>query len=74
MTGQSIRLGGLGLALLALLGAGPAVADLPLRVGLYQNLPKVGWTEDGRPAGIFVDLLDEIAQKENWTIQYVRGT
>lgn len=74
MTVQPIKACGLGLALLALLGGSPALADLQLRVGLYQNLPKVGWTEDGRPAGIFVDLLDEIAEKEHWTIQYVPGT
>ncbi|MHB8793040.1 MAG: ATP-binding protein [Thermoleophilia bacterium] len=45
-----------------------------IRVGIYQNSPKVFTNEDGDPDGIFVDIIDEIARKENWTIDYVEGT
>ncbi len=45
-----------------------------LRVGLYQNPPKVFRAEDGAPAGLFVDLLDAIAGKEGWEIEYFSGT
>ncbi|GEM_PF-200137 len=42
-----------------------------VRVGLYENAPKVFTSPEGRPAGIFVDVLAEIAKKENWSLQYV---
>ncbi|MBN1883375.1 MAG: PAS domain S-box protein [Deltaproteobacteria bacterium] len=42
-----------------------------VRVGIYQNPPKIFIDERGLPAGIFVDLLNEIAKKENWTLIYV---
>ncbi len=60
MTAQPIRTGAFGLALLALLVGSPAVAEIPLRVGLFQNLPKVGWTEDGRITGdrLVLDVSD----------------
>ncbi len=45
-----------------------------VRVGLYQNMPKVGWSESGQPAGIFVDLLAAIAAQEGWRLEYVKGT
>jgi len=40
-------------------------------VGLYENAPKVYTEPSGRPAGFFVELLDEIARSENWTLRYV---
>jgi PAS domain S-box-containing protein len=42
-----------------------------VRVGIYQNPPKIFIDEKGLPAGIFVDLLDEIAREENWNLVYV---
>jgi hypothetical protein len=35
-----------------------------VRVGLYENKPKVYTSDTGQPAGIFIELLDEIARKE----------
>ncbi|HAL92332.1 MAG TPA: hypothetical protein DCM68_04830, partial [Verrucomicrobia bacterium] len=61
----------------AILAAGlgtAAAAEPPVRVGLYQNLPKVGWSGSGQPAGIFVDLIEAIAQEEGWSLEYVKGT
>ena len=40
-------------------------------VGLYENPPKVYTNENGQPAGLFVELLNEIARAENWTLRYV---
>ncbi len=42
-----------------------------VRVGIYQNPPKIFIDEKGLPSGIFVDLLDEIARKEKWNLLYV---
>ncbi len=67
-----------GLALAALLAAAlliPALAaGTTVRVGLYQNSPKVAWSSEGRPEGIFVDLIEAIAEREGWTLSYVPGT
>ncbi len=46
----------------------------PVRVGIYQNPPKVFWNGNGKPQGIFVDIMDQIARNEGWTIEYVPGT
>lgn len=45
-----------------------------LRVGIYQNNPKVFVNDFGTPRGIFVDIVNEIARRENWKIDYVYGT
>ena len=48
-----------------------AAAPRQLRVGVYSNEPKVFMDAQGRPAGIFVDLLQVVAAREQWTLQYV---
>ncbi|MGA1132047.1 MAG: PAS domain-containing protein [Prochlorotrichaceae cyanobacterium] len=42
-----------------------------LQVGIYQNPPKIFLDEEGEPAGFWVDILQEIARREQWTIVYV---
>jgi len=42
-----------------------------IRVGIYQNPPKIFIDKKGLPAGIFVDLLNEIARQENWNLVYI---
>ncbi len=42
-----------------------------ITVGLYENAPKVYTDSRGRPAGLFVELLDEIARSEGWQLRYV---
>ena len=44
-----------------------------VRVGIYENEPKVFTDEEGEPAGIFVDLLEAIAAEEEWNLVYVSG-
>lgn len=45
-----------------------------VRVGVYQNEPKVFTDAQGQPSGIFIDLIKEIARKEGWTLEYQIGT
>ncbi|MBN1517558.1 transporter substrate-binding domain-containing protein [Candidatus Sumerlaeota bacterium] len=45
-----------------------------VRVGVYENQPKIFTEADGTPAGIFVDLIEEIARREAWTLHYVHGS
>jgi diguanylate cyclase (GGDEF)-like protein/PAS domain S-box-containing protein len=42
-----------------------------VRVGIYENHPKVFTGNDGAASGIFVDILNTIASKEDWHITYV---
>ena len=42
-----------------------------VRVGVYQNEPKIFMDENGQASGIFIELLDEIAAQEGWTLVYV---
>lgn len=45
-----------------------------LRVGLYDNVPKIWRDESGKAQGIFVDILNAIAEKEGWKLKYIYGT
>lgn len=42
-----------------------------LRVGIYQNEPKVFMDAQGRPAGFFPELLERVADVEGWELTYV---
>ncbi len=57
----------------ALLWACTSVLAAPreLRVGVYSNEPKVFVNAEGTPSGIFVDLLQLVAVREQWTLRYV---
>ena len=57
------------------LGILPArAAERVVRVGLYDNAPKVFTSASGKPAGIFIDVIEDIAQREGWRLQYVPGS
>lgn len=45
-----------------------------ITVGISQNPPKTYWREGGEVTGIFVDILDHIANQEGWEINYVKDT
>ncbi len=45
-----------------------------IRVGVYQNKPKVFIDKKGVPRGFFIDILEHIARDENWKLIYVPGT
>ena len=42
-----------------------------VRVGVYQNKPKIFIDEYGQPGGFFLELIEAIAQQEGWTLHYV---
>jgi len=52
-----------------------AVADdQVLTVGVYENAPKIFISESGKPSGIFIDIIEHIANSEGWHLRYVHGT
>jgi len=48
--------------------------DRIVRVGVYENAPKIFVSDTGKPSGIFIDIIESIAGKEGWTLSYVSGT
>ncbi|MFC1825891.1 transporter substrate-binding domain-containing protein, partial [Thermodesulfobacteriota bacterium] len=46
-------------------------AATTVKVGIYQNEPKVYLDKQGKPAGFFPELLNFIAEKEDWVLEYV---
>lgn len=58
------------LALLSTFSAHPGFAAAGIiRVGYYDHPPLV-WSDGSSMRGLFVELLEEMAVKENWTINY----
>ena len=51
-----------------------AATPIELRVGVYNNSPKLFVDTTGRAAGILIDMLDEMAAAEGWTVRYVPCT
>jgi len=45
-----------------------------VRVGVYENAPKVFTSDAGKPSGIFIDVIEHIAKSEGWQLRYVSGT
>ncbi|MEO1049998.1 MAG: PAS domain-containing protein [Bacteroidota bacterium] len=45
-----------------------------LEVGVFPNYPLVYQSKDGQASGIFIDILEDIAKKEGWQLQYKYGT
>jgi len=44
-----------------------------LKVGVYHNPPSIFIDENDIPQGLFADLLNEIAKREQWTLDYQQG-
>lgn len=59
----------LAIALTSTIGASATPREL--RVGVYANEPKVFVDADGKASGLFVDLLQSVAVREQWTLKYV---
>jgi hypothetical protein len=63
------------LLILFFLGIPSASADKrTVTVGVYDNAPKIFISESGKPAGIFIDIIEHIAESEGWHLHYVPGT
>ena len=45
-----------------------------IKVGAYSNPPKIIMDENGRVSGFWPDLIQYMADAENWKIKYVPGT
>ena len=43
-------------------------------MAIHELSPSLYTDEQGKPAGIFVDLIQDIARKEGWNLIYVNGT
>lgn len=54
------------------LGSAATDDQQTVRVGIYDNPPKVYLDKDGQPAGLFMDILRAIAANEKWSMEYVR--
>ena len=48
--------------------------SVTVRVGLYENPPKIFTDAEGRASGFWPDLINYIALQEDWNIQYVPGS
>ncbi|MCD6532790.1 MAG: transporter substrate-binding domain-containing protein [Deltaproteobacteria bacterium] len=59
-------------SLFSIVAAGPE--PLLVRVGAYANNPKIFMNANGKVSGFWPDLVEEIAEKENWKIEYIWGT
>ncbi len=49
-------------------------AEKTIKVGVYDNYPKVILTEAGEIKGIFPEILEIIAHKQNWKLDFVTGS
>lgn len=66
-----------GLCLCACCSGGAQAGSEPkevIRVGVYENMPKVYTTIDGKVTGFFPAILEHIARLEWWRIEYKSGT
>ena len=59
------------LGILALTSTAGWAAPRQINVGVYANEPKLLLGQDGRLSGIFGELLNEIARRENWQLRPV---
>jgi PAS domain S-box-containing protein len=45
-----------------------------IKVGIYENNPKIFTNDKGNPAGFWPEIINYIATEEGWDIQYVHGS
>jgi PAS domain S-box-containing protein len=62
------------LVLTTLLNPHHAGAGRTVRVGVYETKPLAYVDTDGSARGFFLDMLNIVAKKEQWNVQYVPGT
>jgi PAS domain S-box-containing protein len=46
-------------------------ASTIVKIGIYQDFPLVFADSDGQAQGAYVDVLEYIAEKEDWSLEYV---
>ena len=42
-------------------------------VGVYNNSPKIFSDATGKPQGIFIDIIQEVAEQNNWILKFKQG-
>jgi len=53
-------------------GGSPAFGGaVRINAGIYDNHPKLYLDGNGKPGGIFVDIMNAIAREEGWSVNYV---
>ncbi|PKN13503.1 MAG: hypothetical protein CVU69_02180 [Deltaproteobacteria bacterium HGW-Deltaproteobacteria-4] len=62
------------LLLVGLLILPVAALSITVRAGLEQNPPLSYMDEQGKPAGLLVELLDHVAAREGWEVSYQPDT
>ncbi len=57
-------------------GAAAASADdaVTVKVGIYENQPKIFTDEHGKASGFWADVIEYVASQEGWKIEWVHGT
>ncbi|MCG9792445.1 response regulator [Flavobacterium algicola] len=45
-----------------------------IKIGVYENPPKIFLNKDGQPDGFFIDIIKEIEDRENLKFEYVFDT
>lgn len=45
-----------------------------LRVGAYNFAPMIAITAEGKPRGLYIDMLEHVAAREGWKLEYVNGS
>ncbi len=45
-----------------------------IRVGIYENQPKIFTDDQGKASGFWPDIIEYMASTEGWTIEYKHGT
>ncbi len=48
--------------------------SVTVRVGVYDNSPKIFTDEKGNASGFWPDVLEYIASEEGWELEYIHGT
>jgi two-component system NtrC family sensor kinase len=46
----------------------------PVKVGFYENSPKIFTDNDGHASGFWADIVNHIAESEGWQIEWVHGS
>lgn len=42
-----------------------------VKVGVYDNYPKIFFDSENNPKGLFVDIMNQIAKNHGWKVQYI---
>ena len=52
----------------------PARAAREVRVGTYGDAPLVSLNAQGKPVGLYIDIIEQIAAANDWHVTYVNGS